>query len=231
VLQVSINSLGYAALRKPTLPPLYDHLFQREPSMKIQVLFPTATEASLFHRDEVKTCISGVGLTATAYATLKAIHQDRPDMLILAGIAGVFPGRDFALGEVTLIHSEVEADLGFFTPHGFVHMAQLPIDMEFERRHVLHCPHLPPDFPMRQARSISVNAAMADFIDIADADLENMEGAAFFHVCQKEQQAFLELRAISNIVKVGDDQWDMQTSVAAMTRGLHSLIDHIQQKS
>ncbi len=231
MLQVSIDSFRYAAGCKHSPLQKNKLKFRQLHNMKIQVLFPTATEASLFHRDDVKTSISGVGLTATAYATLKAIHLDRPDMLILAGIAGAFPGRDFALGEVTLVRSEVEADLGFFTTDGFVHMAHLPIDMEFERRHVLHCPHLPSDFPMRQARGISVNAAMADFIDVTDADLENMEGAAFFHVCQKEQQAFLELRAISNIVKVGDDQWDMQTSVAAMTRGLHSLIDHLQQKS
>ncbi|MFZ6752467.1 hypothetical protein ACO0KY_03740 [Undibacterium sp. Dicai25W] len=99
--------------------------------MKIIILFPTETEASLFHREDVASMISGVGLTATAYATMKAIQQ-QPDILILAGIAGVFPHSTFSIGDVVLVNSEVEADLGFFTPAGFVHMADLPIDMVFE---------------------------------------------------------------------------------------------------
>lgn len=192
--------------------------------MKITVLFPTQTEASLFHDDAVNCIVSGVGLTATAVATLRAIQQDRPDVLILAGIAGMYPHAPFKIGDVLLVESEVEGDLGFFTPEGFVHMAHLPLDIEFERRHTLHCPHLPTDAPFPLARSASLNAAMAPFIDSSELDIENMEGAAFFHVCQQENQRFLELRAVSNLVKIGDDQWDMQGSVRAMTDGLHQLI-------
>jgi futalosine hydrolase len=196
--------------------------------MKITVLFPTHTEASLFKREGVNTIISGVGLTATTYATMKAIQEHQADILILAGIAGVYQERDFKIKDVVLVESEVEADLGFFTPDGFVHMAHLPIAMEFERRHTLHCPHLPKDAPFRRARSASMNAAMAPFINISELDIENMEGAAFFHVCQQEQQRFLELRAVSNFVKIGEDEWDMQGSIEALTQGLHQLIDHLQ---
>ncbi|MFZ6846990.1 hypothetical protein [Undibacterium sp. RuRC25W] len=196
--------------------------------MKITVLFPTQTEASQFQRKDVTSVISGVGLTATAYASLKAI-QERPDILILAGIAGVFPHSTFQINDVVLVQSEVEADLGFFTNDGFVHLAHLPIDMEFERRHLLTCTDLPTPAIFPLAKSVSVNAAMAPFIDSSAADLENMEGAAFFHVCQKEHQRFLEIRAISNQVNIENDQWDMQSSVQALTTGLHKLIDYLQQ--
>lgn len=195
--------------------------------MKITVLFPTKTEASLFRRNDVNVVISGVGLTATALATIKTILQDKPDLLILAGIAGVYPHAPFKIGDVTLVQSEVEGDLGFFTPDGFIHLAHLPLDMDFERRHTLTCPHLPSTLPFSLARSISLNAAMADFIDTRQVDIENMEGAAFFHVCLAEKQRFLELRAISNIVRIGNDEWDMQGSVQALTAGLHVLIDHL----
>ena len=193
--------------------------------MKISVLFPTKTEASLFQRDDVKVVISGVGLTATTLATIKAIQQDRPDILILAGIAGVFPHAPFKIGDVLLVQTEVEGDLGFFTPDGFVHLAHLPIDMDFARRHTLGCPQLPLGTPFPLARSISLNAAMAPFVDTQEVDIENMEGAAFFHVCLQENQRFLQLRAVSNLVKIGDDNWDMQGSVRALTDGLHQLID------
>lgn len=198
--------------------------------MKITILFPTKTEASLFQRDDVDVIISGVGLTATAIATLKAIQQNTPDVLILAGIAGAFPDSAFKIAEVVLVESEVEGDLGFFTPDGFVHLAHLPLEMDFERRHTLSCPYLPAA-PFRLARSVSLNGAMAPFIDTTNVDIENMEGAAFFHVCLQENQRFLELRAISNMVKIGDDNWDMQGSVGALTEGLHKLIDQLIQQS
>lgn len=193
--------------------------------MKITVLFPTQTEASLFSRADVSVIVSGVGLTSTALATIKAIMRDQPDILILAGIAGAFPHAPFKIGDVALVSSELEGDLGFFTPQGFVHLAHLPLEMAFERRHTLSCPHLPDKPPFRLARSISLNAAMAPFVDTQEVDIENMEGAAFFHVCLQENQRFLQLRAVSNLVKIGDDNWDMQGSVRALTDGLHQLID------
>lgn len=202
--------------------------------MQITILFPTQTEASLFKRDGVTTVISGVGLTATAVSTLKIIHEQKPDILILAGIAGVFPHAPFHLREVVLVESEVEGDLGFFTPYGFVHLAHLPIDMQFERRHTLLCPFIPGNLPnnggFQTAKSVSVNAAMASFIDNKHVDIENMEGAAFFYTCLQSQQRFLQLRAISNVVQVGNDEWDMLGSVRALTDGLHRLIDQLQNQ-
>jgi len=199
--------------------------------MKIVILFPTQTEASLFQREDVLCLVSGVGLTATAYATLKAIHQHQPDLLILAGIAGAFPHSQLQIGDVSIVATELEADLGFFTTDGFVHLAKLPIEMDFERRHTLSCPDADSRLPFRLVRSISLNAAMAPFIDSTGFDIENMEGAAFFHVCRQEKQAFLELRAISNLVQIGNDQWDMPTSIAAMTQGLHQLINYLQTRT
>lgn len=199
--------------------------------MKIVVLIPTATEASLFRRDDVTTIVSGVGLTATSYATYKAIQEHRPDWLILAGIAGVFPHSPFRIGDSMIVQDELEADLGFFTRSGFVHLAQLEIDMDFDRRHALRCPHTAKAAYLPTARGISVNAGMAPFIDTQGFDIENMEGAAFFYVCQREQQAFLELRTVSNIVSTTDDQWDMQGSVRAMTAALNELIDHLQSST
>ncbi|WP_024300945.1 purine phosphorylase [Pseudogulbenkiania sp. MAI-1] len=196
--------------------------------MNITVLFPTATEASLFSHPGVTTIVSGVGLTATAYATLKAIQQHRPDVLILAGVAGVYPHASLQIGDVVLVESEVEGDLGFFTPEGFTHLAHLPLDMAFERRHTLHCPRLPEGFA--RTKSVSLNAALAPFVDSREVEIENMEGAAFFHVCLEEGQRFVEIRAISNVVKPGHDDWDLEGSVRALTDGLYRLIAALRQE-
>lgn len=194
--------------------------------MNIHILFPTATEAARFQHDGVSTLVSGIGLTATAHATTRLIHRERPDLLILAGIAGCYPHSGLAVGDVALVESEVEADLGFFTPQGFTHLSRLPLDMDFERRHTLACPHVGLAaglFPL--ARSASLNAAMAPFVDTRDVDIENMEGAAFFHACQQEATPFLQLRAVSNVVRPGHDDWCMDLAIDALHRGLRRLLD------
>ena len=176
---------------------------------------------------QVITEIGGVGLSAAAYSTTKIIDLHQPDWLIMAGIAGVYAHSAFAVGDVVLVNSECESDLGFFTPSGFTHLANVNVDMDFTIAKEYLCPYLPKQLVLPIARSNSMNAAMAPFVQTAGIDIENMEGAAFFQVCLAEQQKFLEVRSISNRVKIGDDQWDMEGSIRALTAGLHRVIDYL----
>lgn len=198
---------------------------------KIVVVFPTSTEAKFFQRSDVQIELCGVGLSAAAYRTSKIIAQHRPDYLIMAGIAGVYAGSSCQLGDVVLVESECEADLGFFTPQGFTHLAELDLAMDFARVRQWHCPHITPELPLGRARSNSLNAAMAPFINHAGIDIENMEGAAFFQVCLAEQQRFFEVRAISNRVDVSDESWDFDGSIQQLSQGLGQLIDYLQVHS
>ncbi len=195
--------------------------------MKIVVVFPTATEAQFFSHQHAITEIGGVGLSAAAYSTTKIIAQHQPDWLIMAGIAGVYAHSAFAVGDVVLVSSECECDLGFFTSNGFTHLADLKLDMDFSIAKEYVCPHLPVQPILPIANSNSMNAAMAPFVQTAGIDIENMEGAAFFQVCLAEQQNFLEVRSISNLVKIGDDEWDMEGSIRALIAGLHKVIDYL----
>jgi futalosine hydrolase len=196
--------------------------------MKIVVVFPTSTEAQFFAHPQAITVIGGVGLSTAAYRTSKIIAQYNPDWLIMAGIAGVYSHSSFKVGDVVLVGAECESDLGFFTASGFTHLADLTLDMDFSVTKELLCPHLPSHYILPIAKSNSMNAAMAPFIQTHGVDIENMEGAAFFQVCLAEQQKFLEVRSISNLVKIGDDDWDMEGSIRALTEGLHKVIEHLR---
>lgn len=196
--------------------------------MKLLVVFPTQTEARFFSHPQVITAISGVGLSATAYYVGKLIAQHRPDWILMAGIAGVYSHSSFTIGDVVLVERECEADLGFFTLGGFTHLAELNLAMDFVATKWWLCPYVSSvTGVLPLATSNSMNAAMAPFIQTQDVDIENMEGAAFFQVCMFERQKFLELRSLSNKVKIGDDEWDMEGSIRALTAGLHRVIDHL----
>jgi len=195
--------------------------------MNIVVVFPTQTEAQYFAHPQVAVEICGVGLTAASYNTCKIIAKRRPDHLIMAGIAGVYEHSALSVGDVVIVESECEADLGFFTPRGFTHLTDLDLAMDFTVIKSWDCPYRIPEIILPRAKSNSMNAAMAPFIATQQIDIENMEGAAFFQVCLAEQQAFFEVRSISNLVNIGDDQWDMEGSIRALTAGLHKLVDYL----
>lgn len=197
--------------------------------MHIHVLFPTQTEASDFKDSRVTHSICGVGLVNCALSSSRIIREQQPDLLILAGIAGVYPERPYTIRQSVLVQSEAEADLGFQTRQGFVHLSELDLAMDFERQANYVCPHLDPQLPFAQARSASVACAMTPLIPTALYDIENMEGAAFFKVCLAEQQRFLQLRTISNWVRLENDEWDMSASVQQLALDLRALLDHLTQ--
>ena len=195
--------------------------------MKIVVVFPTTTEAQFFSHPQTITEICGVGLSSAAYRTHKIIVKHKPDWIIMAGIAGVYEHSTLRVDDVTLVKSECECDLGFFTPDGFKHLADLNLGMDFSVTREWSCPYIPAIPLLPIAKSNSMNAAMAPFIRTEGVDIENMEGAAFFQVCLAEEQKFLQVRSISNIVKIGDEEWDMEGSTQALAKGLHKVVDYL----
>ena len=76
--------------------------------MRTVVLFPTVGEAEAFRRrcPDVAYRITGVGPAAAAAATARAVVDERPDLLLLAGIAGVYPASEVAVGEVVAVAEE-----------------------------------------------------------------------------------------------------------------------------
>lgn len=197
---------------------------------KIAVIFPTITESAYFKTEGVAVFIGGVGLTATAYSTLKVIREYRPDVLILAGIAGVYTHSSLRIGDTVLVSAECEADLGFFHDDGFRHLSQMKLDMEFPVTLFYECPYIPENPPLPVVKSNSMNAAIAPFVQTDHAEIENMEGSAFFHACLREGVRFYEVRSISNEVNTNHENWDYDSSIRNMTEGLNTLIGFLKDE-
>ncbi|WP_148714081.1 phosphorylase family protein [Chitinolyticbacter meiyuanensis] len=196
--------------------------------MRTLVLFPTAMEAAGFAYPGVEAMVSGVGLAATAVTTTRLIHTHNVDLLILAGIAGVYPDSRFEVGDVVLVASETDADLGFFHRGGFSHLSQIDLGMDIAVPPRYDCPYLPEEPPLSLAHSNTLNAALAPHAALAGIDIENMEGAAFFHACLEGDQRFLEVRAISNEAVIDHLPWDFAGSIVSLHRGLTVLLDALE---
>lgn len=187
---------------------------------KVLVLFPTEGEAVPFKNMQpsgVTCAITGVGPIESAINTTALIWQHKPDIVILAGIAGTYSGSGLETGDVVLVSNETDADTGSFSEGEFTPKFSL----------TTYCPYILPRYSLPAVESNSVSAAAAPFIDRGTAAIENMEGAAFFRVCTEAGVRFLELRAVSNTVGEAFCLWNIPLATANLARRLKRIINEV----
>ncbi len=188
---------------------------------------------------EVQVLITGVGLPITTYALTKTLQTSKPfDLLINAGIAGAInPQLD--IGQVIQVTSDQFADLGVEEANGdFTSMQALDLlpgnQYPFTGGKLLN-PHADTSF-LPSVTAISVNKVHGYLPSIEKlkenytADIESMEGAAFFYVCLMEQVKFLQIRSISNYVEARNrDNWDIPLALKNLNTVLIDMLHTLAQ--
>lgn len=191
-----------------------------------------------FQKGEVKVAllITGVGLPLTSYALGRVLGLEEWNLAINAGIAGSLSTK-YKPGDVVQIVSERFADLGveeadglFTSVHelGLIEKGQKPFeeDGRMINQNVQGFDFLPP------AKGISVNRVHGSAASIAqlrakfpDAEVESMEGAAFFYACLMEQCPFLAIRSISNYVAPRNrEAWEIEEALSSLNNTLIELL-------
>ena len=187
------------------------------------------------HQLDIK--ITGVGLVFTTYHLIKALNKKKYDLVINAGIAGSFD-QNQKIGEVVNVVREEFADLGIEGTNNFNTL----FDLGFADKN---------EFPFKEGKlwnnfdseviiglpkvaGVSSNIAHGsqksiDFlIDKFNADIETMEGAAFFYVCLQEKVCFVQIRSISNYVEPRNkDGWNIPLALSNLSDFLVNLIDNL----
>jgi futalosine hydrolase len=183
---------------------------------------------------QVSVCITGVGMMAAAYAITKAIHAQRPSLMVQAGIAGCL-NDPFDPGEAVLIRSEWIGDLGVeeqgrfqsLAGLGFVTAPSYPFASgELPANHE----HLE-KFGLPLATGVTVNEITTGedrlryYREVLHAEAESMEGAALHYAGLQEGIPFIQLRTFSNRAGERDKKkWRMKEAIDNLNRELMQLI-------
>ncbi|MCB9284111.1 MAG: futalosine hydrolase [Lewinellaceae bacterium] len=184
---------------------------------------------------EVQLSITGVGIAMTTYHLTRVLARQRFDLVINAGIAGSFQ-RSLSIGEVVQVVSEQFGDLGVEEADGsFTDVFSMrlvdPNFPPFEHGKLVQPLKDPlPGLQAVQGLTVhrvhgyppSIEACRRQF----EADVETMEGAAFFLVCLSEEAPFLAIRAISNYVEARNrEAWDIPLAIDHLNETLIAMID------
>jgi nucleoside phosphorylase len=175
-------------------------------------MFPTEREGAFFApQDGVRVVHSGVGMAECAAATARLLAEGRPDLVILAGIAGTYTDR-LAVGETVVVRSETVADMGRLSGGEFTPL--------FQKTYVASV--IPEGYPAVASNTVNCAGALAE--QPAGAEIENMEGAAFLAVCASAGVPAMEIRTISNRVGEAIRSEDLQLSTKNLARELAEVV-------
>ncbi len=222
--------------------------------MALKILFVTATslEASSLERADgilpvsggyrfghinIKLLVTGVGGASTSWALKQWLSiNDKPDLIINAGIAGSYKD-DIAIGDVVMPVSDCFADSGIEDGDTFLtlHEAELTGTDEFPFTDGLiladtfYCNRMK-DL-IKPVRAITVNTATGSIktrdrlFKKFNPDIETMEGATFFYICARESVPFLAVRSVSNRVeKRNKKNWNISLALEKLSERINELL-------
>jgi futalosine hydrolase len=207
----------------------------------MQILLCAATSLEIqpaidFISDELKgkieVTITGVGSMETAYQLTRHIIQNKPGLIIQAGIAGCF--EEIEGVKLVAIERDAPADLGVTENGKFNSVFEMgladPDRFPFSNGWLVNKHSVLKELDIEKVSGITVNEVTTDPGRIAHyrsfgAHVESMEGAALHYVALMENIPFLQLRAVSNFIGERDkSKWKIAESIAALNTKLISLL-------
>jgi futalosine hydrolase len=185
----------------------------------------------------VDVLISGVGLPIAAFQLATVLAKRKYELVIQAGIAGALD-TDLSIGQLVEVVSERFADLGAEDQDGsFLDL----VDLELQEREsgifsssgqLVNPGSAVASLGLTRVNGISVNRTSGSEKTITqlrakypDAQVESMEGAAFFYAALVHKVAMLQLRSISNYVEPRNkENWEIKTAIATLNATLLELL-------
>ncbi len=180
----------------------------------------------------------GVGMLATAVSLARLVAEEKPDLIIQAGIAGTFDPKAL-LGKVVAVKDESLADMGVEEDGKWKDIFDLKLEKSsyhpFEKRKLPN-PWLSrfnllklPEVSGITVNEVSTNTARIEqLVKKYDPYTESMEGAVLHYVCREANIPFIQIRALSNYIgERNKANWKMKEAIDNLNDCLLKLADKL----
>jgi futalosine hydrolase len=209
-------------------------------SVNILICVATSFERSMLKDGEgngkrVRVIEMGVGPVNAAHAATIAIVTERPDAIVVCGVAGAYPSSGLQVGEVVSAVREIYGDLGAQSPSGFLDMEALGFPVVSTPTVLFN--ELPMQlFPTsRSVRFVTVSTCTGIESTAREIEartggaVENMEGAAVAHVARIHGVPVGEVRGISNLVTNRDTKtWRLRDAADAAQQSVLTWMNTVR---
>ena len=191
------------------------------------------------NRHVVDILYTGVGILSSAVRLTQYALQQKPGLIIQAGIAGSFDAT-LALGEVVAIQKECVGDTGVqekgewkdVFDMGFQQADEPPFSNKYLVNNRLHQFNLLrlPEVTGTTINQITTGAGSIYMLQTKyGAQAESMEGASLHYVCNLYNIPFIQVRAISNYVGERDKtKWKIKEAIENLNETVMHMLQLIE---
>jgi len=192
--------------------------------MKILLISATSDEIikECFFNNEI--LISGIGMVNTTYALTKHLSENSYDLVINMGVAGSF-NSVIKIGDVVEVCEDTFSEIGFENRMEFEPFSDFEITNTFNVEEKTDLQHV---------KGITVNTvhgnkdSITEIVSRLNPDVESMEGASVFKVCQEFAVPCMQIRAISNKVeKRNKENWDLPLAIKNLNTTVQRIITEL----
>ena len=188
----------------------------------LAVLPENAGPGTLLRGEKTDFLVAGVGQAIMAYHLGCIFTEYRYDEVINIGICGSFNG-DLQPGSVVTVTEDCFADLGAEDDESWLDVFSMGLaeaDQKPFSNGVLKSDSISAFHHLKKVKGITVNRASGNEATIDkirkyyNADVETMEGAAFYYACLSKNIACVQVRAISNFIeKRNRNNWKIEEAL------------------
>jgi futalosine hydrolase len=187
---------------------------------------------------DIHILVTGVGMVHTTFALASFLAKNSLDLAINLGVAGSF-NKKMCLGQVFQVVSDRFADVGVEEADGtFTDIFDLQL-IDHNNPPYINATLYPPNSDNKflpQASAITVNkvhgtaGSIRKIFEKYNADLESMEGAAFFFCCLQQQVNCLQIRGVSNFVEPRNkENWNIPLAIDNLNEVAIQMIEEMAQ--
>ena len=192
----------------------------------MKILLVVATKSEIFE-DKFKNfdiAVTGVGMVNTTFYLTKKLSEKPYDLVINMGVAGSF-SDEIKIGDVVEVVEDIFSEVGFENGNNFSEFTNFRFENYFK---------VAAKTNFKKAKGITVNTVhgnekkIAEIVSRLAPDVESMEGAACFMVCEKFEITCIQIRAISNKVeKRNKENWNLDLAISNLNTEVEKIIDSL----
>ena len=194
----------------------------------------TSAEGFHFGNCDITLLVTGIGQMATSWSLTKWLSSnEKPDLAVNIGIAGSYNDK-IKIGDVVVPVSDCFADTGIETDKTILTLTEAGIEEPPFRDGKIYAvnKYMPLVLNiLKPVTAITVNTVTGSRETIKrmkekfDPDIETMEGATFFYICNREKTPYIAIRAVSNRVEPRDkEKWNIPKAIDNLSDVLKAIL-------
>ena len=189
--------------------------------MNVLIVAATKSEITSDKISDLPILITGVGMVNTAINLTKELSNNNYDLVINMGVAGCF-SDEIKIGEVVEVVEDCFSEIGFENGESFSEFSDFDIKIKYK---------VEGKTSLRKVKGVTVNTvhgienSIHKIVERLHPDIESMEGAAVFKVCEEMKIPCIQLRSISNKVeKRNKENWNLDLAISNLNIEVEKII-------